>query len=291
VGYLLKRFKEVTMKKYSNFNIIFLLFLFVLPLFISGCGDQEYKSYWLKGDIKIDGNQEDWGNRITFFKDENVGIGIQNDSDNVYVCLVTSDRGHIMSTLRNGFTLWIDPQNDNRVYGIKFPIGMSNDMMFNYEEKQNGNYQDISSMMKKYESSMNEFELVKQDGELLSGIPVKNDYGIQMKIKISRDQLVYELKLPLSHSINNGFFVNAAPGKEIRLGFEEGKIDRSKKRTGLRGNEGQVGGGDDGTREGEMRGGGRMGRVNFDRGTLPHMSDPLNIWFKVSLGEKPENLK
>jgi len=109
------------MRKYASFNIILFAFLFILPVLIAGCGDQEYERHWLKGNIKIDSNQEDWGNRITYFKDENVGIGIQNDSDNVYICLVIAERGHIMRLLRNGFTIWIDPQNDNRVYGIKFP--------------------------------------------------------------------------------------------------------------------------------------------------------------------------
>ncbi len=286
------------MRKIGHYNLTFLLILLILPMLITGCGDEEITSHWLKGDIKIDGNQEDWGNTIIFLKDQKVGIGIQNDSTNLYLCLVTSDRGNIMRSLRNGFTLWIDPQNSNRVYGIKFPIGISNDMMFNYDEKQSGSYQDMGSMMKKYESSMNEFELVNQDGELLSGIPVKNDYGIELKINVKRDQMVYELKIPLNHSINNGFFVNTTPGNDIRLGFEEGKPDKSQMGSGSRGNgegEGQGGGeGYGGGRRGGGSkggyGGGRMGRGNSG-GSSEQKTEPLNFWLKVVLAGNSTDLK
>jgi hypothetical protein len=294
-GYSLKKFMEVTVGKVSYFNIKYILILLVLPLLVTGCGDQEINSHWSKGDIKIDGNQGDWGNTINFLKDENVGIGVLNDSNYVYLCLVTSSRAHIMRALRNGLTIWIDPQNENRTYGIKYPIGMSNDMMFNYQEDQNGNYQDMGSMMKKYESSMSEFELVNKDGELLSGIPVKNDYGIELKVNIARDQLVYELKIPLNHSINKGFFVNTTTGSEIRLGFEEGKFDRSQIQQGNRENrfgEGN-GEGDEGRRGDRIRGRnaeGRMDRGNYGE-RQDQNSEALNAWLKVTLAKKPGILK
>jgi hypothetical protein len=295
-GYFLKRFTEVTMKKTSHFNLKFLLFLFILPILISGCGNQEINSQWSKGDIKIDGNQENWGNTLNYLKDDKIGIGVKNDSDNVYICLVTSDRGHIMHALRNGFTIWIDPQNDNRTYGIKFPIGMSNDMMFNYQENQNqnGSYQDMGSMMKKYESSMNEFELVNQNGELLSGIPIKNDYGIELKINLTRDQLVYELKIPLNHSVNKGFFVNTAPGSLIRLGFEEGKIDRSQMQKSS--NENGYGEGSGEGEGGEGRRGSGMRERGMGRGSNSgerpvQNSDQLNTWLKVALAKDSVSVK
>ena len=283
------------MRRTSNFNFRFILILFVLPLLVMGCGDQEFNSHWSNGNIKIDGNQEDWGNKIIFFKDENIGIGIQNDSNNVYICLVTSNRAHIIRALRNGLTIWIDPQNKNRTYGIKYPIGMSNDMMFNYPQNQNGDYQDMGSMMKKYESSLNEFELVNKDGELLSAIPVKNDYGIELKVNIIRDQLVYELKIPLDHSINKGFFVNTTPGSHIRLGFEEGKLDRSQiqQRNKENGFEGGSGEGEEGRRGDRM--GGRYGEGRMGGGNIGERSgqnpEELNTWLEVQLAGNSNVMK
>ena len=298
-GYLLTRIAEVTMKKVCNIDLRYFLILFVLPLLMTGCGDQEINSHWSSGNIKIDGNQEDWGNTINFLKDENIGVGIQNDSDYVYICLVTSNRAYIMRALRNGFTIWIDPQNDNRTYGIKYPIGMSNDMMFNYQEKQSGSYQDIGSEMKKHQNSMNEFELVNKDGEMLSGIPVKNNYGIEAKINITRDQLVYELRIPLNHSINKGFFVNTTPGSKIKLGFEEGTFDRSKMRQGNReeGGFGEgtgEGDGDEGRRGGGRRGEygeGRMGRGGNFGGRSGQNSGELNTWLDVQLAGNTNVIK
>jgi hypothetical protein len=283
------------MRRTSNFNLRFILIFFVLPLLVMGCGDQEINSHWSNGNIKIDGNQEDWGNKIIFFKDENIGIGIQNDSNNVYICLVTSNRAHIIRALRNGLTIWIDPQNKNRTYGIKYPIGMSNDMMFNYQQNQNGDYQDMGSMMKKYESSLNEFELVNKDGELLSAIPVKNDYGIELKVNITRDQLVYELKIPLDHSFNKGFFVNTTPGSHIRLGFEEGKFDRSQiqQRNKENGFEGGSGEGDEGRRRDRM--GGRYGEGRMGGGSIGERSgqnsEELNTWLEVQLAGNSKVMK
>lgn len=294
-GYSLKRFMEVTMRMVGIFNFRFILILFVFPLLMTGCGDQEINSYWSKGNIKIDGNQKDWGNTISFLKDENIGIGVQNDSDNVYICLITTNRAHILRALRNGLTIWIDPQNENRTYGIKYPIGMSNDMMFNYQGNQNGSYQDMGSMMKKYESSMNEFELVNKDGELLSGIPVKNDYGIELKLNIAKDQLIYELKIPLNHSINKGFFVNTTPGSEIRIGFEEGKLDRSKmqqrnRENGFGEGSGEGDEGRRGDRMGGMYGEGRMNRGNYGE-RQGQNSEALNTWLDVQLAGNSNVMK
>ncbi len=280
------------MRKVLKLNFRHLLILFVLPFLVTGCGSQEINSHWSKGNIKIDGDQGDWGNTINFIKDEGIGIGVQNDSNNVYICLVTSNRQHIMRAIRNGFTIWIDPQNDNRTYGIKYPVGIRNDMMFNYQEKQNGNYQDMGSMMKKYLSSMNEFELVNKGGELLSGIPVINKYGIELKVNVTRDQLVYELKIPLNHSINSGFFVNTTPGSKIGLGFEEGKIDRSQIRQGNKEKGFSEGG--EGEREGGMREGygergmSRRGNLGTRSG---QNSQTLNTWLDVQLAGGPNTMK
>ncbi len=283
------------MGRVGIFNYRYILILFVLPLLITGCGDQRINSHWSKGNIKIDGNQKDWGNTINFIKDENIGIGVQNDSDNVYICLVTTNRAQIMRALRNGLTIWIDPQNENRTYGIKYPIGMSNDMMFNYQRNQSGSYQDMGSMMKKYESSMNEFELVNKDGELLSGIPVKNDYGIELKVNIASDQLIYELKIPLNHSINKGFFVNTTPGSEIRLGFEEGKIDRPQmqqrnREKGFGEGSGEGDEGRRGDRTGEGYGEGRMGGGNYGEHQYQNLG-ALNTWLDVQLASNSNVMK
>ena len=142
---------------------------------------------------------------------------------------------------------------------------------------------------------MNEFELVNKDGELLSGIPVKNDYGIELKVNVARDQMVYELKIPLNHSINKGFFVNTTPGSEIRLGFEEGKVERAQmQRSDREGGFGEGTGEDgEGRRGGEMGGRygeGRMGRGNYGNRSGQN-SDELNTWLKVALAKSPEILK
>ena len=282
------------MRKVWKLNFRHLLILFILSFLVTGCSDQKINSHWSNGNIKIDGNQEDWGNTINFLKDENVGVGVQNDSDNVYICLVTSNRAHIMRAIRNGFTIWIDPQNDNKTYGIKYPVGMSNDMMFNYQEKQDDNYQDMGARMKRYLSSMNEFELVNKNGKLLSGIPVINNYGIKLKINVTRDQLVYEIKIPLSHSINNGFFVNTTPGSKIRLGFEEGQFDRSQMQKGNRENsfsDGERGESMGGEGMEGRRGEGRMGRGgNFGEHSSQN-SKELNTWLDVQLAHSHNIVK
>jgi hypothetical protein len=101
------------------------LFLFLLLIVISfaGCGDQEIKSKWRTNNITIDGNDSDWNGSLVFYDDINSLIGVQNDNDYLYLCLVTTDQQLERKALITGITLWFDNKGGgDKKFGIRFPI-------------------------------------------------------------------------------------------------------------------------------------------------------------------------
>ena len=61
-------------------------------VFLFGCSSTlKMNSAWEKQTTKIDGHQEDWDGKLTFIEKKNVSIGVRNDHDFLYICLVSGD--------------------------------------------------------------------------------------------------------------------------------------------------------------------------------------------------------
>ena len=99
----------------SRFFISLFFFLF------AGCsGTRDVQSLSNENQIKIDGLYSDWDN-LTYIKGENIAFGFRNDSDNLYLCMVTNDRNKIMKILRGGLDIWLDPGDSGNRFGIRYP--------------------------------------------------------------------------------------------------------------------------------------------------------------------------
>ena len=83
----------------------FIFGILFIPL-INGCSSAiNIQSTSNDKQIVVDGNQQDWGS-LSFIKNENIGFGFRNDKDNLYLCVVTSDRTKIRKIL-SGLTVWL----------------------------------------------------------------------------------------------------------------------------------------------------------------------------------------
>jgi len=108
-----------------------LLALFSILLFFSfllvGCsnGKLELNSDWRDREISVDGKNADWLGAMLFFEEDNISVGLLNDENFFYICMIAEDQFIRAQVMRQGFTLWFDPEGGKKkTFGIKYPLGM-----------------------------------------------------------------------------------------------------------------------------------------------------------------------
>lgn len=277
--------------------------LFILLLLLS-CSDFEIKSKWRDNIITIDGNKKDWEGSLNYFEDEKIAIGIMNDSENIYLCLTTSDRSKVMKILNNGFTLWFDPQkSEDEIFGIQFPIKKEfNDEMKmipelnekkDFDEKNNRvtpNENFPNRMIEKFKSEQNEILILNEDKYPLNVYKLQNDSGLEVFINIEQNQFVYELKIPFAENKLKKVYVDAFPNEEMNLRFETGEIEKPGFNDGS-GRNNSKGGMQtpDGSNEGKLgakgRKGGGMGARKDDR-NVSDLMKPIELEITILLASK-----
>lgn len=283
--------------KISSTAIVLLL----LPVIFSiiGCGDTKIDSKWRTQNIVIDGNESDWGNSLTYVDDLKSLVGVENDDKNLYLCLVTNDQELETKVLRMGLTVWFDKTaSDNKDFGIRFPIGrggVDRAAMRQAINDNEGQRPDPEKMREMLVQNENEAEIVGKNNDV-SRIPLTQLKGVELKIGLKNSRLVYEMKIPLSHTGGFDYALNADTGSTISVGLETGTFQKNSNReNGYRrqeGGEGGVeapsgeGGGDNfgGERMGRGEGGGRRGGFSGRQGNFNSSSfEPVSFWAKVKL--------
>ena len=282
------------------------LLYYLLPLFAAliftfvGCGDTELTSKWRNQNITIDGNDNDWGNSLVMMDKLNALVGVQNDNNNLYLCLVTSNNDLQMKILRMGLTVWIDRTgSDDKKFGIRFPLGFrgmnAGDFQRDRSNMQEGERPNQDEIKERIINNQREMEVVGPDNEAIR-VNLSELHGIQLKIGMKEGRMVYEMQIPLSFKNGANYAINADTGSTISVGLETGTFEaRRNNRSegfssggdggGFQPPEGGEGGDDFGG--GGMRGGGRRGefggrgggRGNFNSSAM----EPISFWAKVKL--------
>lgn len=251
---------------------------------MGGCNrTAELSSTWNDHEIVIDGLATEWGSRFFYLEDAHVSLGIRNDQDFLYVCLVSSERQFRRQMMDLGLTVWFEPE-DGKKLGIHYPIGFrghGTSAPFNREHPRSP--EDTEQGV---EESLENLELLgpgKEDRQLFPALEVP---GIRVSVGGSQGSSVYELRVPLRRSSDHPYAVGAGAGSTVTLGIETGKSEPKIRQGGMNGGEtgrrgrGHRGGGPPG---GEGREEGRSGRGTA-RGDRPK---PLDFWAKVQLSGAP----
>ncbi|MFZ1291786.1 MAG: hypothetical protein WAR79_16940 [Melioribacteraceae bacterium] len=277
-------------------------FILLLITFIS-CSGIEINSKWREKDIIVDGNKKDWERNLNYFEDEKVAIGVLNDSENIYLCLTTSDRSKVMKILNNGFTIWFDSQNsDEEMFGIQYPIKKDFDdemnMMIETKGRNDLNERNNKSrpnedfpnrMIERLKAEQNEILIVNEDNFPLNVYKLRNDSGLEISVNIEQNQFVYELKIPFAENKSRKVYVNAFPNEELNLGFATGEMKKPEFEAGPGGN--KKGGmrtpdeGDEGMTNSRKRDGGGMGGGRGE-GNMSDLMKPIELDIKILLASK-----
>lgn len=255
--------------------------LFFLTFFMVGCGTLELNSDWRDREIIVDGSNDDWLGNMMYFEKEYVSLGLLNDENFIYICLIAEDQIIRNQVMGQGFTLWFDPDGGKKkTFGIKFPIGIQPGERQDRRKRPGGvpnkekrDEADIEELRQARMKRMAELEIFGPEKEKSVRMPVEKAKGIYINVKLSSGMLVYEIKVPLERSEEYPYAVGTKAGNLVGIGLETSKIERQNVRRSMGGRTGGMGGrgGAGGTRGGGMR---------------PQMPKPLKIWAVVQLASK-----
>ena len=90
-------------------------------LFVGGCNRTvAVSSRWANEEIVVDGRDSEWGNGGLYYDEKtNMKIGIRNDAQSLYLCLICKDENIQRQFLQQGFTLWVSQDKEkNKLWGF-----------------------------------------------------------------------------------------------------------------------------------------------------------------------------
>jgi hypothetical protein len=275
------------MKKTYILLLSLVLYLLLTPMLWAR--DLNLNSIWTKSEIVIDGKESEWSGKIYYLEDQKIGVGLQNDTTNLYILVKATDRGRQMQIMRTGLTIWLDATGkDKKNLGIHYPIGMQEYGI--PDVKANPNTEYATEEQNRFTEMLKEIEVLGPGKNDRNRIGKANNFGIEAALSDTLGVMIYELKIPLKSTSQYPYAISANPGSSISVGLEAGKFNREgmgqrmHMRGGMPGGEGGMSPRRMRSREGEtsdsLSPGGR------ERGKIPQ---PIDIWAKVSLAKTAGN--
>ena len=255
---------------------------------MAGCGMIDLKSHWRNRPVVIDGRNTEWGTSLVLLDDKETSIAILNDSDFIYIGMVSTNRNLRNQVARRGMTIWFDVEGGkNQKFGVHYPMGFD----ISRPEPEAGSDAESQSSMPQNTTPVDDLEIEGPGKDDHHPMTFAEAGGIEAKYKITNGVLVYEMKVPLSDKSTSPFTVGAKTGAVIGVGAEtsnaknsprppEGVAEGGGGRGGMGGEGGYGGGGYGGGGRGR-RGGGEGGGGR--RSSQGNQGEPFSTWAKVQL--------
>jgi len=242
-----------------------------LALMVFGCSSSlELSSTWTNQEIVITGDGSRWKDATTSISGPDVSVGVKNDNNNLYVCLITSNRATQLQMLGLGCTAWFDTEGKkNKTFGIQFPVsGLLQGRRFptrdNPEELQRLINAAQRQLVIRGPADGEEHRMSVQDGQ-----------GVEAHLGYADGTLTYELKVSLQKNNEHPYAINAAMTQPLLLGFETGNLAEAMKGRPDVSNRSQV------TSVRGRPGGGAGSGAGSGLGS--EMPEPLKHWITVHL--------
>jgi len=250
-------------------------FLLLIVITIVGCSSSEVlQSVATESKITIDGKHEDWDGKLKYYEDEEAALGFQNDEENLYFCLVTSNKSSVMKMMTLGLTIWFEPTNDEQIIGLQYPKKMDGNYLNDLKGKNRNknNNSDFEMTVAAMMQHQGEFVLVDENYEILYASPIGSNDGYKIKVGAVNNQFVYEASIPIGNNSQAHMPINIFPKEKFTIEFETGEFDieEMKKNGDMQalgmGQGGRMQGGEQGG-VGSMQSGGRGGssRMGMER--------------------------
>ncbi|HVP37396.1 MAG TPA: hypothetical protein VMT04_10410, partial [Terriglobales bacterium] len=182
------------MKKVYIFLLSAVMLLLLSPSLWSK--DRNLSSIWAKSEVAIDGKEFEWSGSIYYLEDQKIGLGLQNDTSNLYILIKAADQIRQRQIIRNGLTIWIDATGkDKKSLGIHYPIGMQEYGI--PEVKANPNTEFDTEQKNRFAEMLREIEVLGPEKNDRNRIGKANNFGIEAALSDTLGVMIYELKIPL----------------------------------------------------------------------------------------------
>lgn len=265
----------------------------ILGLFLvftsTGCSSRMLESRWNAGQTEMDRMGAAWHDTLASLDDKKTFVGVLNDTNFLYVRIVTTNRDLESQIIRQGLILWFDRDGgDKKIFGIRFPLGISR-IGSGWEPRRDSSRGQSSRRRDSIYVAVNDVEILGPDQGETHRVAIASAGGLDARFQESHDTLTYALKMPISGS---GFFpytIGTRPGTIVGVTVE------SSSRGGASSSDGS---GEGGSRRGGGGGGGYGGRGGFGgrggyggggsgggRSGSGMSAKPFSEYFKVRLAE------
>ena len=244
---------------------------------LTGCGTSTFVSRWKGPDVVIGRNEDAWLTSAIPVEDKRISLAVFNDSEYVYIGLVTADRDLQRLITRGGVTWWFDREGgDRKTFGVHYPV-LSRPTVPAEAEAGEGDAPPRDSQEADRTSHSGEMDLYTSGEAHPVRMTVAATAGIDAGYQITNGTLSYVLRVPLRDRGSHPFALNVAPGTLIGVGVESA-IRRLALDAGSEGRR-PAGGGIPGGR----RGGGGRGERPQGRPEVGSRPAPLHAWMKIQL--------
>ncbi len=266
--------------------------LLCLVAFVILCGEacrsHSFQSRWCDRQINIDGDDRDWWGALRYLEKWDISVGILNDEEHVYACLVSANREFRSRILRGGLIVWFDPRGGRgKDFGIRYPIGTSpesDDILIDEARAKNDEERKEVERRRRemMRASVEEVEFLGLYERRGRRVPVGTLEGIEIRIRYTEDVLVYEAKVAFTAEGPDAppYVIRSAPGKKLGVGivFPPADFDELRRSAG-------------GGMRGPIVGGGVGGRrvVSGRAGMRQPLWMDNEIWLKVGLADPVED--
>ena len=227
----------------------------------AGCGAMRLNSNWRDRPVIINGSTDDWEGLLRPVDDGAAYVGIMNDSDFIYICLMTA-RADLHRRLSGmGLLVSFQPDDDNKPpLSIHYPVrplppdGGPRAIQTNEELQQDQPFDERT-----FSRDLAVAEVAAKNSQDRTRISIDSTPGLHLMISGRKDWFVYELQIPLAAPGQYPIAIDSKAGENvtIRLQAEKPDLSRMRDREPGGGEPGRGGRGGVGHPGGRMGGGGR----------------------------------
>jgi len=262
---------------------------------ITGCRNVEVPCSWAGQSVVVDGLSGDWPDSSThYFPDEQIVLGLANDSSNLYMLFRFRDPKWAGAIAREGLTVYLDKQTKKKedvgIHCAGLPsreqlLEIMPDSEGDDTERRWGNRIKPSGSEEK---DQRKFVFFDKENILDVNIPTDGSKGPSIAFAVEGGMFTYEFGIPLYESVvrNYGLGIQGNQSLDIGViwgGVPEGSHARpDSPSTGMGGRSGAKGGG---MRGGGGRGGKGGGRSGQDG--RPQMPEEQEVWIRTQLATQP----
>jgi len=185
----------------------------------------ERASTWREHEIRVDGSDEEWRGEELPVKGEHFSLGLVNDGEWLYLCVATKDLGLKAQIARMGLVVWLDPVGGKkRRFGVHFPVPnppgaarLPRGRVPNEGEGRNMPRPEGEAEQVPGQDEIGVLGPGKNDAQL---VPIDQAGGIEARVGVHEDLMIYELKVPLMRGSGHPHAPNVEPGRMVRLEIE-----------------------------------------------------------------------